>query len=851
MKKKLLFFFVPFLLLCQRSNAQNTNINGIINQFSKVTNVDLCNNSVTVLAPSKFQVGKKVLIIQMQGVEVTTTDNAQYGDITDYKEAGNYEILKVKSISGNTLTFDFEITKNYNPAGSVQLIPLPEYATATITSDLTTQAWDGSEGGVLLLKADSIIMNDSIKLSGLGFRGFFVNDSSGSSNVNCLGPTSYKCTDSLCGAIKGEGVLISNINYGRGKNANGGGGGNDHNAGGGGGGNYGAGGIGGTRKASFGCPGNSPGIGGAALTYNNAENKIFMGGAGGCGDGNNWDPFYKFNNTGGASGGGICILIANVLVTNNKAIISTGIDVSKLAYYDAAGAGGAGGTILLDVNSIIGNLAINTNGGYGGSVRGEGNLTNQCWGPGGGGGGGMLWLKQASIPANISYTSIGGVSGINTLNNLSCPGSANGALAGNNGGSLMQLTILESSKTFEKLTASFSKDTTVCPNQQVNLFANASSSGTISYSWSTGENIPQISVYPTASATYKVTVTDDNNCRIDGLINVASDFFPAILSPSKDTSICKGNSVEIKVLTNATGTVNYNWSSGEKTSQITVSPTSPQTYSVTVDNGSTCNTVKTITISLDSIIASVTSNQTICPNNVVNLEASTTSTGIISYSWSTGEKTAQIAPNPQNSQTYTVTVSNENGCSTVKNISVTVDSNASNLTPQITALPDSALSIGQTVQLTATPTNAAFYSWSGDNSLSASDIYNPSANPQKTTQYCVKVTDATNCFKTVCKIIEVINPTPQIAIPDAFTPNSDGKNDLFKVITTGSSVVYEMKIYNRWGELVFEENSNVGWNGNYNGIAQASETYLCKVVYGTSLDTSKKINTMKSFVLIR
>src|SRR5205807_5444936 len=96
------------------------------------------------------------------------------------------------------------------------------------------------------------------------------------------------------GDRKGEGITLGNASYelGRGKLANGGGGGNNHNSGGAGGGNGGTGGGGGQRsmEGGFNCHGMFPGIGGLSLQtngYSVANNKIFMGGGGGAGQGNN------------------------------------------------------------------------------------------------------------------------------------------------------------------------------------------------------------------------------------------------------------------------------------------------------------------------------------------------------------------------------------------------------------------------------------------------------------------------------------------------------------------------------------------------------------------------------------
>ena len=152
MKKFSLFIIIS--ILHSAAFGQNTNISGQINKYSKVTGIDYCANRIIVDTPSLFQVGMQVLIIQMQGATIDQSNSGSYGNVTNYGNAGNYEIQTIDSILLDTIKFRYEIERYYDPSHSVQLIPLPVYQTATVNGRLTCKQWGGNTGGVLLLKAD-------------------------------------------------------------------------------------------------------------------------------------------------------------------------------------------------------------------------------------------------------------------------------------------------------------------------------------------------------------------------------------------------------------------------------------------------------------------------------------------------------------------------------------------------------------------------------------------------------------------------------------------------------------------------------------------------------------------------
>ena len=195
--------------------------------------------------------------------------------------AGNYEFVTICDILNSTSIAVTNIQRSYTIAGNVQLIGVPVYEDATITAPLTATQWDGSTGGVLAFQCNgTLVINESITVQGLGFRGGNVTNSSFSCAwFNSINDYFYNISTGQ-GAKKGEGIAayITNKTGGAGPQSNGGGGGNDHNSGGGGGANAGNGGSGGERIASgtFTCSGATPGIGGKSISFSNTTNKKYF-----------------------------------------------------------------------------------------------------------------------------------------------------------------------------------------------------------------------------------------------------------------------------------------------------------------------------------------------------------------------------------------------------------------------------------------------------------------------------------------------------------------------------------------------------------------------------------------------
>jgi gliding motility-associated-like protein len=142
---------------------------------------------------------------------------------------------------------------------------------------------------------------------------------------------------------------------------------------------------------------------------------------------------------------------------------------------------------------------------------------------------------------------------------------------------------------------------------------------------------------------------------------------------------------------------------------------------------------------------------------------------------------------------------------------------------------------------------AANWNWIPATNLSCSTCESPVASPIQTTLYVVSVKASDGCEDTAQTKIFV--RLTNIYVPQAFSPNNDGVND-FAVVFANNSKSFSMKIYNRWGELVFESNDvNNPWNGTYKGAdcPQDNYTYILDV----TMQNGKSYHKQNSILLLR
>ncbi|KAF2517139.1 Ig-like domain-containing protein [Flavobacterium foetidum] len=428
-------FLVGFLFLCSLSGFSQTSISGIVNSYFSVTGINQpscdpcvasCIHTITVSNATGLVAGDKALIIQMKGATIETTNTATAGRVTAINNTGNYEFFEIKSIVGNVVTPMFPLIKNYNTStGMVQVVRVPRYTgDVTIAGRLTAKEWTTAErnGGVLAIETNGkLIFNADIDVAGQGYEGIRMSQNGPDNNCNSNPTTQYVLSSTATSSYtKGDGIVIddSNTNRGRAPRANGGGSGIAGDSGGGGGSNYGAGGEGGRRWCN--TADSAGGLGGVSLSSFFAQDKVFLGGAGGSG-------YVTTNNpSSAADGGGIVIIFASEIVGNGHSIIADGFSpqpVNVSGDPDGGGGGGAGGTVVLKSPLFTGNLTVSAKGGDGQDLN-----TTVLHGPGGGGGGGALLYSLAVLPPNVTLISSGGEGGQHTGGNRN--GSQNGSAGG-------------------------------------------------------------------------------------------------------------------------------------------------------------------------------------------------------------------------------------------------------------------------------------------------------------------------------------------------------------------------------------------------------------------------------------
>lgn len=404
-----LWFLILLSSTTSFSYSQTTNISGIINTYHGV--LAISTTAAKLDNVSGLAYGNTVLLVQMKGASIITTNDINFGNVSSLNYSGNYEVATICSVSNDTVYFFNEVLNDYDVNYKVQLVKFGEYYSANVIDTVKAQSWNRTtgKGGVLAIKVEEdLTLNAPLFADSTGYKGgnFYLHTTTFCSPSASLYAYSATSGSTANGAYKGEGVadVTLTTNGGRGAPANGGGGGNFHNNGGGGGANLSAGGNGGGNFSTTGCLGNFRGLGGKALS-NSGGTKIFLGGGGGAGHANGTVQPY-----GGGNGGGIVIVFAKNVIGNGHKISANG-QAGRSTSYDGAAAGGAGGTIIMDVTGgYSGILTIQANGGNGGNEDDDNSL-NRCYGAGGGGSGGVLYFNGSLPAVTTSYT--GGTAGIN------------------------------------------------------------------------------------------------------------------------------------------------------------------------------------------------------------------------------------------------------------------------------------------------------------------------------------------------------------------------------------------------------------------------------------------------------
>ncbi|MCB0558904.1 MAG: gliding motility-associated C-terminal domain-containing protein [Lewinellaceae bacterium] len=339
-------------------------------------------------------------------------------------------------------------------------------------------------------------------------------------------------------------------------------------------------------------------------------------------------------------------------------------------------------------------------------------------------------------------------------------------------------------------------DTALCPSQT--LWLDATTPGA-TYLWSDGSTEPTLLV--DQPGLYSVIVTGECGEAQDEINVGVSDPITAALN---DASLCPGENVTFDV---ATAGATYLWQDGSTGPTYTAA--TPGVYSVTISNA--CQVVELYAEVGDAHVPipdSILGNDTtLCPGEGLLLELDIPG---VSYLWQDGSVAAGYQVMSPGS--YSVTVANE--CES-RSDSIQV----STVEPLTVSLPeDTVLCPGTILLLDVTDENATAYLWQDNSTEPVFQVKEPGtytvlvANPCEAAPLSIRVGACERC---------------KAYVPNAFSPNNDGRNDLFQPYTNCPVEAFSLKVFNRWGAIVYESTSiNEGWDGTFNGQAVGTDVYI-------------------------
>ncbi|HXB11274.1 MAG TPA: gliding motility-associated C-terminal domain-containing protein, partial [Bacteroidia bacterium] len=372
----------------------------------------------------------------------------------------------------------------------------------------------------------------------------------------------------------------------------------------------------------------------------------------------------------------------------------------------------------------------------------------------------------------------------------------------------------------------------ICIGQSTTI----SAIGATTYTWSGGSNTSSINISPTSDTNYVVTGTDINNC-----VNTATQTITVNLPPTITingaNSTCIGQSTTLS----ATGANTYTWTAGPGTAINIVTPLANTVYTVTGTDINNCVNTALHNVTIKSLpTISINGLTTICSGQTTTLTAS----GANTYVWSNGPTVSNDIVSPTVNTTYTVTGTDTNNCTNSALQLVTA-----------TPLPNVVINQGETnitsisgSLVTLEASGAVNYQWTSGN-VSCTTCASITESPVANVQYCVTGTNSNNCSNNSCINILVQELCGDVFVPDAFSPNGDGVNDLFKVCGNCINKL-TLQIFDRWGNKIFETTDPLsGWNGSVQGSEMNTGTYLYQANYTLNSGASSKMHG--NFILIR
>ena len=343
--------------------------------------------------------------------------------------------------------------------------------------------------------------------------------------------------------------------------------------------------------------------------------------------------------------------------------------------------------------------------------------------------------------------------------------------------------------------------------------------------------VPQVYTSP---GTYNVQlVVKYNGCYDTTVSKLIVHPNPVVSLSASKNLLCRGETAQL----NASGGVSYSWKPATSLSNPSIasplaSPAQNAKYTVEVTNNLGCTKSDSIELTVVQPSKITMANDTfVCRGSGIQLKAQ----GTTLYQWINnvaGLNNTQVGnpiASPTSDITYTVVGSDSYNCfKDTASIKVIVQP-----LPSVIAESDVQMLAAETHQLIATASaDVIEWLWSPDNYLSCTRCPSPLARPRTPIDYVVTVRNRYKCAASDTIRVKLECSEEFVFIPNSFTPNNDGKNDVFYIKGKGIGVIKSLVIYNRWGETIFErKNFDIddrasSWDGKYKGLLVPAGSYV-------------------------
>ena len=467
----------------------------------------------------------------------------------------------------------------------------------------------------------------------------------------------------------------------------------------------------------------------------------------------------------------------------------------------------------------------------------------------------LLSTTATGLISNITYTIL--VRGNDSANNF-CPVSPTGTTNCN--------TLNPTCTNNPAINILLTPSNLLCNNDAsgcINAVVTGGSGSPMNLTWSTGV-IDVDSICNLVAGTYTLVVTDTISggigaptipCIDSQSITITEPSVLAIALDSSNNPSCIGytDGAIFTTTSGGTPTYTYNWSNGDTNADVAT--LSDGSYTVTVTDLNGCSTTggpyalaaaTGVSVSITTLVGNLACD--LQPIGALNAVA--TGGTNLTYTWSNGGTGSTLTA--LSAGTYTVTVTNSNGCidTVSQSINAPIIPNLDAFV-SVTGMTNVAVPLNTSVTISA-GSSSFNYIWTSivDPVTGNSNIANPAlntttTNPDPEGYYTYIVTASATTNDTTCSVTDTVWITvepPYQGIPSAFTPDGDGINDTFRPVMLADDEVSTFRVFNRWGQEVYngDEAHGNGWDGTYKGVPQPTGVYIYTIVYQKASDPAPK-----------